>query len=80
MPDPHNGMRKGKNLVLTFDFDDSRVKGVISASRTQHHVSTIDVSTFYELGEVTNTKQEAVNNGVIVQLGAGSAWTVTGTL
>ncbi|WP_105972538.1 hypothetical protein [Streptomyces geranii] len=75
--DFYNGMRKGKNLVLTFD--DSTVKGVISASRTQHRVSTIDASTFYELGEVTNTKQAAVNNGVIVQLGAGSAWTVTGT-
>ncbi|MGW3652600.1 hypothetical protein [Streptomyces sp. NPDC000878] len=75
--DFYNGMRNGKNLVLTFD--DSTVKGVISASRTQHRVSTIDASTFYELGEVTNTTRAAVNNGVIVQLGAGSAWTVTGT-
>ncbi|WP_329280838.1 hypothetical protein [Streptomyces sp. NBC_01451] len=75
--DFYNGMRKGKNMVLTFD--DSSVRGVISASSTRHHVSTIDASNFYELGEVTNTTRAAVNNGVIVALGAGSTWTVTGT-
>ncbi|MER5185162.1 hypothetical protein ABT009_43960 [Streptomyces sp. NPDC002896] len=75
--DFYNGMRKGKNMVLTFD--DSTVEGVISASRTKHAVSTIDSSNFYELGEVTNTVQAAVNNGVIVQLNSGSTWRVTGT-
>ncbi|WP_329549323.1 hypothetical protein OG548_41230 [Streptomyces sp. NBC_01356] len=75
--DFYNGMRKGKNMVLTFE--DSTVQGVISATGAKHHVSTIDASNFYELGEVTNTVQPAVNNGVVVQLNSGSAWTVTGT-
>ncbi|WP_406480941.1 hypothetical protein [Streptomyces sp. NBC_01615] len=75
--DFYNGMRKGKNMVLTFE--DSTVQGAISATTAKHNVSSIDSSTFYELGEVTNTVQAAVNNGVIVQLNSGSAWTVTGT-
>ncbi|MEU6375735.1 hypothetical protein [Streptomyces sp. NPDC046909] len=75
--DFYNGMRKGKNMVLTFA--DSSVEGVITASRTQHRVSTIDASNFYELGIVTNTAQAAVNNGVVVTLDSGSTWTVTGT-
>lgn len=75
--DFYNGMRKGKNMVLTFE--DTTVEGVISATRTKHRVSTIDASTFYELGIVTNTVQPAVNNGVVVSLGSGSTWTVTGT-
>ncbi|MHA5053656.1 hypothetical protein [Streptomyces sp. SD15] len=70
-------MRNGKNMVLTFE--ESTVRGVLSASKAQHGVSTIDSSNFYELGQVTNTVQAAVNNGVIVQLNSGSAWTVTGT-
>ncbi|MFF4353548.1 hypothetical protein [Streptomyces sp. NPDC001530] len=61
-----------------FTYDDSTVQGVISATRAKHRVSTIDSSNFYELGEVTNTAQAAVNNGVIVQLNSGSTWTVTG--
>ncbi|MHC3472742.1 hypothetical protein ACYF6T_29185 [Streptomyces sp. 7R007] len=75
--DFYNGMRKGKNMVLTFE--DSTVEGVISATRAKHRVSSIDASTFYELGIVTNTAQAAVNNGAIVKLGGGSTWTVTGT-
>jgi hypothetical protein len=75
--DFYNGMRKGKNMVLTFE--GSRVEGVISASTAKHRVSSIDASTFYELGIVTNTAQAAVNNGAIVQLNSGSTWTVTGT-
>ncbi|NUO40772.1 MAG: hypothetical protein HOV82_01920 [Streptomyces sp.] len=75
--DFYNGMRKGKNMVLTFE--DTTVEGVISATRTKHRVPTIDASTFYELGIVTNTVQPAVNNGVVVSLGSGSTWTVTGT-
>ncbi|MFF7986165.1 hypothetical protein ACFZDK_44870 [Streptomyces sp. NPDC007901] len=64
-------------MVLTFE--GSTVEGVISATKTKHRVSSIDSSTFYELGIVTNTVQAAVNNGVVVQLNSGSAWTVTGT-
>ncbi|MFF3505441.1 hypothetical protein [Streptomyces sp. NPDC003247] len=75
--DFYNGMRTGKNMVLTFE--DTTVRGVISASRTKHRVTTIDASNFQELGIVTNTVQPAVNNGVVVTLGSGSAWTVTGT-
>jgi hypothetical protein len=55
------------------------VQGVISATKAEHRVSTIDSSNFYELGQVTNTVRPAVNNGVIVQLNSGSTWTVTGT-
>jgi len=72
-----NGMRTGKNTVLTFE--DSTIQGVISATKAKHRVDTIDSSNFYELGEVTNTGRAAVNNGVIVQLDSGSTWTVTGT-
>ncbi|MFE0518152.1 hypothetical protein [Streptomyces sp. NPDC058954] len=75
--DFYNGMRKGKNMVLTFE--DSTLEGVVSATRTRHRVSTIDAATFYELGIVTNTVQAAVNNGAIVRLNSGSTWTVTGT-
>jgi hypothetical protein len=75
--DFYNGMRNGKNMVLTFE--DSTVEGVISATKAEHRVSSIDSSTFYELGIVTNTVQAAVNNGVVVRLNSGSTWTVTGT-
>ncbi|MGW1783313.1 hypothetical protein ACWCQQ_29885 [Streptomyces sp. NPDC002143] len=75
--DFYNGMRNGKNMVLTFA--GSTVKGVISATKTRHRVASIDASTFYELGIVTNTVRPAVNNGAIVRLESGSVWTVTGT-
>ncbi|MEV7891088.1 hypothetical protein ACWD3I_42770 [Streptomyces sp. NPDC002817] len=71
-----NGMRTGKNMVLTFE--ESTVEGVIISSRTEHRVSTIDASTFYELGIVANTAQAAVNNGVVVTLNSGSTWTPPG--
>ncbi|WP_329310565.1 hypothetical protein [Streptomyces sp. NBC_01262] len=75
--DFYNAMRKAKNLVLTFD--GSRVEGVISATSAVHAVSTITSAEYRQLGEVTNTAQAAVNNGVIVTLGTGSSWKVTGT-
>ncbi|MFF4586329.1 hypothetical protein [Streptomyces sp. NPDC001388] len=75
--DFYNGVRKGKNMVLTFT--GSSVEGVISATAAKHRVPSIDASTFHELGIVTNTAQPAVNNGVIVTLDSGSTWTVTGT-
>ncbi|MGW2515577.1 hypothetical protein ACWC09_00810 [Streptomyces sp. NPDC001617] len=75
--DFYNGMRKGKNMVLTFE--GSTLEGVISSTKAKHRVSSIDSSTFYELGIVTNTAQAAVNNGAIVKLNSGSTWTVTGT-
>ena len=76
--DFYNAMRTGKNLVLSFD-GDSRVEGVISATASRHAVSTITSAEWEQLSHVTNTPQPAINNGVIVKLGAGSVWTVTGT-
>ncbi|MCL8017255.1 hypothetical protein [Streptomyces sp. AS02] len=73
----YNGMRSGKNMVLTFE--DAVVEGVISSTTTAHRVATIDASNFHELGIVTNTASAAVNNGAIVKLDSGSVWTVTGT-
>ncbi|MGI5454647.1 hypothetical protein ACQEWB_16010 [Streptomyces sp. CA-249302] len=75
--DFYNAMRTGKNLVLSFA--GSSVEGVISASASAHAVSTITSAEWAQLSHVTNTARPAINNGVIVQLGAGSVWTVTGT-
>ncbi|WP_406350347.1 hypothetical protein [Streptomyces sp. NBC_00658] len=72
-----NANLQGQNLVLTFDA--STVEGVISASATKHSVSTITVAEYREIGEVTNTAQAVVNNGVIVTLKNGATWTVAGT-
>jgi hypothetical protein len=67
----------GMNLVLTFD--NSRIDGVLSATTARHRVSTITSAQYRELGEVTNTVHEVVNNGVIVELSGSTTWTVTGT-
>jgi hypothetical protein len=66
-----------KNLGLTFD--NSKITGVITASTAVHPQPTITAADYKLLGEVTNTPGAAVNNGVIVVLANGSAWTVTGT-
>ncbi|MFS8198249.1 hypothetical protein ACLVWQ_06135 [Streptomyces sp. CWNU-52B] len=72
-----NASLQGQNLVL--DFTRSTVKGVISATTTKHRVSTITFEQYREISEVTNTPSPVVNNGVVVTLGSGSTWTVTGT-
>ncbi|MFC7264372.1 hypothetical protein [Streptomyces lutosisoli] len=72
-----NASIQGQNLVLTFD--GSTVEGVISASAAKHSVSTITSAEYLQIGEVTNTAQAVVNNGVIVTLKNGADWTVTGT-
>ncbi|MFF3504631.1 hypothetical protein [Streptomyces sp. NPDC003247] len=72
-----NANLQGQNLVL--DFTRSTVEGVISATTTQHRVSTITIAEYREISEVTNTPSPVVNNGVVVTLGSGSRWTVTGT-
>ncbi|MEV6160724.1 hypothetical protein AB0L71_02110 [Streptomyces sp. NPDC052052] len=72
-----NAGLQGQNLVL--DFTRSTVKGVISATTTKHRVSTITIDEYREISEVTNTPSAVVNNGVVVTLGSGSSWTVTGT-
>ncbi len=66
-----------QNMALTFT--DSNIKGVISSTTAHHEVATIDATTYYELGEVTNTPSAAINNGAIVVLSGKSTWTVTGT-
>jgi hypothetical protein len=75
--DFYNGIRGDLNMVLTFS--SSKVEGVISATLTEHAVTTIDSSNWWELGNVSNTPQAAINNGAIVSLASGSQWTVTGT-
>ena len=75
--DFYNGMRGDLNMVL--NFSGSRVSGVISSTLAEHSVDSIDSSNWWELGNVSNTPQAAVNNGAIVSLAGGSQWTVTGT-
>jgi hypothetical protein len=75
--DFYNGMRADLNLVL--NFASSQVTGVITSTLAMHHVDTIDSSNWWELGAITNTRQPAINNGVIVSLTRRSRWTVTGT-
>ena len=67
----------GKNLVLNLDH--ATLSGVVTASVAKHAISTITSAEYQQLGTVTNTAQAVVNNGVIVQLANGAAWTVTGT-
>ena len=74
---PGGGPAVGLNLVL--NFASSQVTGVITATLAEHYVDTIDSSNWWELGHVSNTPQAVINNGVIVALTDGSAWTVTGT-
>ncbi|HTJ71061.1 MAG TPA: hypothetical protein VL551_26190 [Actinospica sp.] len=75
--DFYNGIRGDLNMVL--NFSSTRVAGVISATLAEHAVDTIDSSNWWELGNVSNTPQAAINNGAIVSLADGSKWTVTGT-
>ncbi|MFJ9380714.1 hypothetical protein [Streptomyces sp. NPDC101455] len=72
-----NAGLQGQNLSLSFTR--SSVRGVISATTAKHRVSTITITEYREISEVTNTPTPVVNNGVVVTLGAGSTWTVTGT-
>lgn len=72
-----SGGLAGENMVLTFN--NSRIDGVISASETHHAINTITAAEYKQLGEVTNSVDPIVNNGVIVNLNSGSSWTVEGT-
>ena len=79
--DANGGMRpptgvSGSNLVLSFD--DASVTGRITASAAQHLKNPIAAADYQSLGEVTNTPQAAINNGVLVSL-HHSTWIVTGT-
>ncbi len=64
------------NLVVTLENTD--YAGVISSSTAKHAVKLITEKNRRELGMVTNKVSEAVNNGVLVTLGKGTRWTVTG--
>ena len=68
--------------------DNAKLNGRASSSWAQHVQTTIQPPYFYAyadaddykmLGEVTNTPQAAVNNGVIVSLVNGSKWTINST-
>ncbi|MFJ3670577.1 hypothetical protein ACIPSE_29380 [Streptomyces sp. NPDC090106] len=72
-----NASLQGQNLSVSFT--GSTVTGVISASTAKHNVTTITSAEYREISEVTNTPSPVVNNGVLVTLGSGSTWTVTGT-
>jgi hypothetical protein len=72
MPGPASGI----NLVL--NLSNSKITGIITASRARHAKETITSEEYLLLGEVTNKPCAAVNNGVIVYM-KGSTWTVTGT-
>ena len=65
-----------QNLILTFD--NTRIKSIISASRSFHAVSRLTPDTRQEIFQVYDRPCEAVNNGVIVNLKNGSSWTVWG--
>jgi len=65
-----------QNLILTFD--NTKLKGIISASRSKHAVDKITSDTRQEIYQIYDTPCEAVNNGVIVRLTNGSSWTVWG--
>lgn len=65
-----------KNLKVVLD--GTTLKGVVSSSTAKHNASTINVDNYWELGRVNNTIAPAVNNGALVELVNGSAWTVTG--
>lgn len=56
-----------------------RSRSCISATQAHHAVSTITSANWQQLGEVTNEVQPIINNGVLVTVGSGSVWSVTGT-
>ncbi|MGI5936431.1 MAG: hypothetical protein ACOX7I_06495 [Oscillospiraceae bacterium] len=71
---PYEGAR---NLCLSFL--NTKVEGIISASKSRHRVEKVSQDNCEELGEITDTPCEAINNGVNVSMDASSKWTVTGT-
>jgi len=91
--DFYNARTRGQNLVL--HFRNSDIEGIISAGSTKHDVDVILKSmkitdADYEkagvrygnrnnLGEVSVTASEPINNGVIVYLEDGSVWTPRNT-
>ncbi len=86
-PGPPALVSLSKNLVV--NLANAKLAGVVSASTATHAPhTTIQPPYFYAyavpgdykfLGTVTNTAEEALNNGVIVSLADRSKWTVAST-
>lgn len=76
-PEMLEDAEKAKNMAVKLS--NTRITGIITASKAVHRAGRINKANCEELGEVINTTREAINNGVIVSLDAQSAWTVTGT-
>lgn len=72
---PSFGGPNVKNMSITLENVD--YTGCISASVSRHRVEKVCKENCEELGEVVNTPQEAINNGVIVTLRKGTSWQVT---
>ena len=64
---------------MALTFENTVITGIISASKALHRVEKVFKDNCEELGEVLNTAQPVVNNGVIVTLKQGSVWNVAGT-
>jgi hypothetical protein len=80
--DFYNSVGWGKltdKLNMALNFNNSKITGVISASESHHPSPKITKANQGEFHSITDIVQPAVNNGVIVNLTNGSAWTVTGT-
>ena len=77
----HNGddLRGPKNMGV--NLKGSQITGIISSAGQAYRegLTRIDESNREELANVTQWAAPTVNNGVVVSLDSGSAWTLTGT-
>ena len=77
----HNGddLRGPKNMGV--NLKGSQITGIISSAGQAYRegLTRIDESNREELSNVTQWAAPTVNNGVVVSLDSGSAWTLTGT-
>jgi hypothetical protein len=78
---------KAENMAV-FLTASTTITGVITSSEAKHSSCNTSLSTtscqinstdYYDLGEVTNTPQAAINNGTIVSVDGTSTWVVNGT-
>lgn len=67
------------NLVL--NFRNTSIEGIISSATQKYRdgLKFLEETIREELSHVDQTPAPTVNNGVLVTLGSGSTWTVTGT-
>lgn len=73
-------MQRQSPTNLAIYLDHTSVQGRISAATQKYAdgLSFIDETTREELSHVFQTPAPAVNNGVLLKMGCGSRWTVTG--